>query len=46
MTCQLEEKDEEIFKLKSDITSLEAQSCEATRMKDEIENHLAKKHEE
>ena len=37
MICQLEEKDDEITKLKSEITSLKAQSCEATKMKEEME---------
>lgn len=46
MACQLEEKDEEIFKLKSDVISLKAQSCEVTRMKDEMENHIENKDEE
>ena len=31
--CQLEEKDEEIFKLKSDINILKAETCETTRIK-------------
>ena len=34
MTCQLEENNEYISKLKLDVTSLKAQSCEATRMKE------------
>ena len=40
MICQLEEKDEEIFKLKLDINLLKAQSCEATKMKEEMETIL------
>ena len=32
MICQLEERDEGIFKLKSDINLLKAETCEATRM--------------
>ena len=43
MICQLEENDEDITKLKSEFTSLKAQSCEATRMKEAMENHLEKK---
>ena len=35
MIYQLEEKDDDITKLKSKITSLKAQSCEATNMKEE-----------
>ena len=46
MICQLEEKDEEIFKLKLDINLLKAQSCEATKMKEEMEIDLSKKDEE
>ena len=34
MICQLEEKDDAITKLKLEITSLKAQSCEATNMKE------------
>ena len=34
MICQLEEKDEEIFKLKSDINLFKAETCEATRIKE------------
>lgn len=46
MTCQLEEKDDDITKLRSEITSLKAQSCEATKMKEEMEIILSKKNEE
>ena len=45
MICQLEEKDEEIFKLKSNINLLKAQSREATKMKEEMEFDLSKKDE-
>ena len=46
MICQLEEKDDDITKLRSEITSLKAQSCEATKMKEEMEIILSKKDEE
>ena len=46
MTCQLEEKDDDITNLRSEITSLKAQSCEATNMKEEIEIILSNKDEE
>ena len=46
MIYQLEEKDEEIFKLKLDINLLKEQSCEATKMKEEMEIDLSKKDEE
>ena len=40
MICQLEEKDEEILKLKSYINLLKAETCEATRIKEEMERSL------
>ena len=46
MICQLEEKDDDITKLKSEVTSLKAQSCEATKMKEEMEIILSKEDEE
>ena len=42
MICQLEEKDEQIFKLKLDINLLKAETCEATRIKEEMERSLEK----
>ena len=45
MICQLEEKDDDITKLKSKITSRKAQSCEATKMKEEMEIILSKDEE-
>lgn len=41
----LEEKDDDITKLKSEITSLKAQSCEETKMKEEMEIILSNKDE-
>jgi len=41
-----EEKDEEIFKLKLDITSLKAEACEATRLNEEMETILPNKDDE
>ena len=46
MICQLDKKDEEILKLKSDINLLKAETCEATRIKEEMESSLAKENEE
>ena len=46
MICQLEEINEEILKLKSDINLLKAETCEATRIKEEMESSLAKENEE
>ena len=46
MICQLKEKDDDITKLKSESTSLKAQSCEATKMKEEMEIILSNKYEE
>ena len=46
MICQLDEKDEEILKLKSDNNLLKAETCEATRIKEEMESSLAKENEE
>ena len=46
MICQLEEKDEEILKLRLDINLLKAKTCEATRIKEEMESSLAKENEE
>jgi len=40
MICQLEEKDDDITKVRSEITSLKAQSCEATKIKEEMERIL------
>ena len=45
MICQVEEKDDDITKLRSEITSFKAQSCEATKMKEEMEILLSKKDE-
>ena len=46
MICQLEEKDDYITKLKSEITSLKAQSCEATKMMKEMKKKLVMKYED
>lgn len=46
MMCQLEEKDDDINKLRLEITSLKAQSCEATKMKEEMDSILSKRKEE
>ena len=46
MICQLDEKDEEILKLKSDINLLKTKTCEAIRIKEEMESSLAKENEE
>ena len=46
MICQLKAKDEEIFKLKSNINLLKAETCKATRIKEEMESRLAKENEE
>ena len=46
MIFQLEEKDDDITKSKLEITSLKAQLCEATNMKEEMEIILSKKDEE
>ena len=41
MICQQEETNEEIFKLKLDINLLKAQSCEASRIREEtMSSHL------
>ena len=45
MICQLKVKDEEIFKLKSNIKLLTAETCKAIRIKEEMES-LAKENEE
>ena len=45
MICQLEENDDDITKLKSEITSLKAQLCEVTKMKEEMEIILSNKDE-
>ena len=45
MICQLKEKDEEIFKLKSNIKLLKVETCKATRIKEEMERILAKENE-
>ena len=45
MICQLEEKEDDITKLKSKITSLEAQSCESTKIMEEMKKKLAMKDE-
>ena len=45
MIGQLDEKDEEILKLKSDINLLKAETCEATRIKEEMESSLVKENE-
>ena len=45
MMFQLEENDEEILKLKLDINLLEAETCEATRIKEEMERILEKENE-
>ena len=45
MICQLDEKDEEILKLKLDINLLKAETCEATRIKEEMERNLSKENE-
>jgi len=46
MTCQLEQKDDEIIKRRAKIISLKARSCEETKMKEEVEIILSKKDEE
>ena len=46
MTCQLKENDDDITMLRLEITSLKAQSCEATNMKEEMEIILSKRDEE
>jgi len=46
ITCQLEENGDDIIKLRLELTSLKAQSCEATKMKEEMEIILSKKDEE
>ena len=46
MICQLKAKDEEIFKLKYNIKLLKAETCKATRIKEEMESSLAKENEE
>lgn len=46
MTCQLKSKDEEIFKLKSNINLLKAKTCKSTRIKEEMDNSVAKENEE
>ena len=45
LKSQLEEKDEEIFKLKSNINLLKAKTCEATRMMEEMKKQLVMKDE-
>jgi len=45
MICQLKAKDEEIFKLKSNIKLLKAKTCKATTIKEEMESSLAKENE-
>ena len=45
MICQLKAKDEEIFKFKSNIKLLTAETCKATRIKEEMEISLAKENE-
>ena len=46
MICQLEEKDEKILKLKLHVNLLKAETCEATRIKEEMESSLAKENED
>jgi len=46
MMCQLEEKYNDITKLRLEITSLMAKSCEATKIKEEMEIILSKRDEE
>ena len=46
MICQLKSKDEEIFKLKSDLNLLKVETCKATRIMEEMERILAKENEE
>ena len=43
MICQIIAKDEEIFKMKSDIISLKIEADEATRIKEETENNLLRR---
>jgi len=45
MICQLKAKDEEIFKLKSNIKLLKVETCKATRIKEEMESSQAKNEE-
>lgn len=45
MICQLKAKDEEIFKLKSNIKLLKAETCKSTRIKEEMETSQAKNEE-
>ena len=45
MICQLKAKDEEVFKLKSNIKLLKDKTCKATRIKEEKESSLAKENE-
>ena len=45
MMYQLKAKVEEIFKLKSNINLLKAETCKATRIKEEMESSLAKENE-
>jgi len=46
MIYQLEEKDDDITKLKLEITSLKAQTCEATKMMEEMKKQLVMKDED
>jgi len=46
MTCQLQEKDDDIIKLRAEIISLKAQSCEATKMMEEMKKQLVMKDED
>lgn len=43
MICQLEEKDDDITKLESEITSLKSQSCEATKVMEEMKKQQVMK---
>ena len=45
MICQLEEKDEEILKLNSDINHLKDETSEATRIKEEMDIILENENE-
>ena len=46
MICQVKAKDEEIFKLESNINLLKAETCKATWIKEEMESSLAKENEQ